>query len=97
MKNLNLPVHGNVYRATIDKWGEGAQFDQMVEECAELIACIHHFKRGKCDASSLAHELADVALMVGQLSSMIGEELVDAAIGTKLQKLQQLLDEPQGR
>lgn len=97
MKNLNLPVHAAVYRATIEKWGEGAQFDQMVEECAELIASVHHFKRGKCDATALAHELADVALMVGQLSSMIGEELVDEAIGTKLQKLQKLLDDPEGR
>lgn len=97
MSHLNLLNHLKTYHATIEKWGESAQFDQTVEECAELIAALHHYKRKKVDEQVLADEIADVALMLGQLSSMIGFDLVEDAIGRKLTKLQALLDDPDGR
>jgi len=84
----------DIYRATLAKWGEEAQYDQMVEECAELIASLKHFKRAKVGAETIINELADVTLMVGQLSWMFGEEQVDAAIAAKLKKLGGLLEEP---
>ena len=86
-----------IYRATVAKWGEEAQYDQAVEECAELIAVLKHFRRGKADAEAVIAELADVALIVGQLSWMFGEDEVQAAVAAKLAKLQGLLDGPQGR
>lgn len=85
-----------VYRATLAKWGEEAQYDQMVEECAELIASLKHFKRDKVGAETIIDELADVTLMVGQLTWMLGAEKVNLAIGRKLDKLRNLLDEPDG-
>jgi NTP pyrophosphatase (non-canonical NTP hydrolase) len=81
-----------IYRATLAKWGEEAQYDQAVEECAELIAALKHFKRDKVGKEQVIDELADVALMVGQLSFMLGEERVRQAIENKLAKLQNLLD-----
>ena len=80
-----------LYQATIDKWGEDAQYDQAVEECAELITALKHYRRGKIDRQTVIAELADVTLMLGQLSWMFGPEQVDAAIKTKLDKLAQLL------
>lgn len=80
-----------IYRATVDKWGAEAQYDQAVEECAELIAVLKHFRRGKADADAVVAELADVTLMIGQLSWMLGEEKVRAAVTAKLGKLQGLL------
>ena len=44
------------------------------KECAELIATIQHFARGKVDRGVVVDELADVYLMVGQLIYMLGEE-----------------------
>lgn len=82
-----------LYQATIDKWGEDAQYDQAVEECAELIAALKHFRRGKIDKQAVISELADVTLMLGQLSWMFGQEQVDAAIKTKRAKLDDLLEE----
>lgn len=83
-----------LYQATIDKWGEDAQYDQAVEECAELITALKHYRRGKIDKQALIEELADVSLMLGQLSWMFGQQQVDAAIEQKLAKLDKLLNTP---
>lgn len=80
-----------LYQATINKWGEDAQYDQAVEECAELIAALKHFRRGKIDRQAVISELADVTLMLGQLSWMFGQEQVDEAIQSKLAKLDKLM------
>lgn len=83
--------HEAIYRAALGKWGEEAQFDQAVEECAELITALKHFKRDKVGRQQVIDELADVALMVGQLSFMLGEDRVEQAIDAKLAKLKGLL------
>lgn len=80
-----------VYRKTLAKWGVDAQYDQAVEECAELIAVLKHFRRGKADAERVIEELADVWLMVGQLTFMFGEDKVRQAVAAKLTKLEDLL------
>ena len=80
-----------IYQKTIDKWGEEAQYDQMIEECAELIAALKHFKRGKIDHQDVIDELADVTLMIGQLTWMVGSTKVHTAVEEKLQKLEKLL------
>ncbi len=87
----------DIYRATLEKWGEKAQYEQMVEECAELIAALKHYERGKIGRDEIIAELADVTLMVGQLTWMLGEEEVAAAIEVKLEKLGKLLLDPEGR
>lgn len=83
----------NIYRATLEKWGAEGQYDQAIEECAELIAVLKHFKRGKADADDVISELADVTLMVGQLTFMFGEAKVQQAVQAKLAKLDGLLAE----
>lgn len=82
-----------VFKATLAKWGEEAQYDQAVEECAELITALKHFKRRRIEAAQLVEELADVALMVGQLSWMLGSDQVAGAMERKLEKLHRLLAE----
>lgn len=86
-----MTKYHDIYRAALAKWGEEAQFDQAVEECAELIAALKHFKRDRIDQQQVVDELADVALMVGQLSFMLGEDRVEKAIEAKLRKLNDLL------
>jgi len=81
----------DIYRASLDKWGEEAQFDQAVEECAELITALKHYKRRRISVGQLAEELADVTLMVGQLTWMLGEDRVAQALAAKLDKLRTLL------
>ncbi len=83
-----------LYQKTIDKWGKEAQFDQMTEECAELIASLQHFRRGKIDQQAVIDEIADVTLMLGQLTWMFGPEQIEAAVQKKLKKLDKLLEAP---
>ena len=82
----------SLYKATLEKWGEDAQYDQTVEECAELIAALKHFRRGKIDRQAVIDELADVTLMLGQLTWMFGEELVQKTVEAKLAKLKKLIN-----
>lgn len=89
-----LTAYKELYQATLRKWGEEAQYDQAVEECAELIATLKHLKRGRVDETAVAEELADVYLMIGQLAFMLGEERVDAAIERKIARLQSHLATP---
>lgn len=84
----------SLYRATLTKWGDAAQLDQAVEECAELITALKHYRRGKIGRAEVIEELADVSLMVGQLRWMFGEDDVDAAIAEKIDKLEGLLGCP---
>ena len=82
-----------LYQKTLKKWGEDAQYDQAVEECAELIAALKHYRRGKIDRQAVIDELADVTLMIGQLTWMFGPRDVEEAIQKKRKKLDQLLQE----
>ncbi len=83
----------DLYKKTVEKWGEEAQYDQAIEECAELITALQHLKRKKNDRQAVIDELADVTLMLGQLTWMFGENQVQKAIVSKLKKLTILLDE----
>jgi len=83
-----------LYQATLEKWGKEAQYDQAVEECAELIAALKHFRRGKVDQQAVIDELADVTLMLGQLTWMFGTEQVEESVQKKLEKLSRLLESP---
>lgn len=82
-----------LYQKTIAKWGEDAQYGQAIEECAELIATLQHYSRGKVDRKAVLGELADVFLMIGQLTYMFGEDDLMAMVEKKVAKLEVLLDD----
>jgi NTP pyrophosphatase (non-canonical NTP hydrolase) len=86
----------DTYQAALNKWGEEAQYDQAVEECAELIIALKHFRRGKVNRQSVIDELADLTLMLGQLTWMLGEKEVSLAVEKKLAKLNLLLHAEEG-
>ena len=89
-----LMAYREIYQASLQKWGKEAQYDQAVEECAELIATLKHLRRGRVDEDAVADELADVYLMIGQLVFMIGEERVAAAVERKIGRLRGHLSTP---
>jgi NTP pyrophosphatase (non-canonical NTP hydrolase) len=89
-----LMAYREIYQASLQKWGKEAQYDQAVEECAELIATLKHLRRGRVDEDAVADELADVYLMIGQLVFMIGEERVAAAVERKIGRLRGHLGTP---
>jgi hypothetical protein len=56
-----------------------------------MIAVLKHFRRGRVGEAEVIAELADVTLMVGQLTHMFGKTKVDAAVAQKIDKIRTLL------
>lgn len=75
-------------------WGDGAQLDMVVEECAELIQAVQKVKRcgGAQALYDMVEEAADVEIMLEQLREMYDfggdRNIFDAAKERKLNRLQ---------
>ncbi|EMA34119.1 nucleoside triphosphate pyrophosphohydrolase family protein [Halobiforma nitratireducens] len=82
---------GDIDRETLvdalETYGEDAQIEQTIEECAELIQALYGD-----DREAVVDELADVRIMVAQLSLLVGEDDVDRRVGEKLARLEQRLE-----
>ena len=59
------------WQKALETWGTRDQVEQVMEELAELIVEINHFRRGKSDLEKLISEIADVINMIGQLTVMV--------------------------
>ena len=82
-----------LFREAVDRWGQTAQMDMCVEECAELIKAINKWKRGKGSLFDLVQEMVDVHLMVEELRYIVDNEtLWNEAKQLKLTRLRRRLD-----
>lgn len=77
------------------KYGANAQMDQTIEECAELIVALRHYRRGKATEQDVLGELADVAIMVDQMRIQFGRDKFDEMHREKLAKLRRQLEADQ--
>ena len=76
-----------IFQKALQKWGADFQFECAIEEMAELIVAIKHFKRDRIGTEPVIEEVADVLIMMGELRMMLGKEEVDQMIIKKLTKL----------
>lgn len=60
-----MPNDIEILKTAISCFGEEAQENQTIEECAELIQAISHKHRGR--DHNIAEEIADVSIMLEQL------------------------------
>lgn len=82
MKNQEL------YKKAIETWGKDAQTGVAIEELAELIVAIQHFRRGKADKTAVLSEIADVEIMCEQLKLIFDDAgEVNKIKETKIDKL----------
>lgn len=72
--------------------GVKAQIDTCIEECAELIVALSHYKRSRTDWQPVAEELADVYLIINQLK-FIERPLFDNNLSAKIKRCENLLKE----
>lgn len=61
-----------IYKLALDKWGIEAQIGMLIEECGELLSAVNKFNRSRCSSDDVLTELADVSIMVEQLSLIYG-------------------------
>ena len=94
-KIIGESMEKDIYKKAIEKWGENAQLDQMIEEMAELTVAINKLKRLKSgekklsdDAvyNNLLEEIADVKIMLEEMEFMFGKEKIDEMYEKKMQK-----------
>ena len=73
----------DLYQRAVEKWGEDSQFDQMIEEMAELTVALNKFKRAKHFVAqkkegvleNIYEELADVKVL-GSFSPLLSCKLL---------------------
>lgn len=84
-----------IYEQATTLWGEIAQFDQWIEEMAELTIAINKYKRkvlyGEYEGNqkiidNLVEEIADVKMCVEQMCDMFKQYDIDSELDRKMQK-----------
>ena len=84
-----------VYKEATEIWGIVGQYDQCVEEMAELTVAINKYKRKKLYneyreqsdiEENVIEEIADVFICIEEMMHLFGEDKVNAAIEQKMAK-----------
>jgi len=78
-----------ICRDVLNKWGLDSQMDMMAEECAEFIADLNRWKRGRISVETMLEEIADVSLMCDEMRVFFKE--IDTIKQEKLKRLENLL------
>lgn len=60
-----------IYDKALKLWGEDKQIDMVIEECAELIVSINHYRRNRINIEDVITEIIDVEMMLEQLKNII--------------------------
>ena len=81
-----------LYQKAIEKFGEAHQIQKSLEEMAECSVALHHFMLQKMTVESVITEIADVMIMMEQLSLIFGKSRVEHFKQVKLERLRKLLE-----
>ena len=78
-----------------DYWSDDEHFEQMIEECAELILAIQHHRRSRVTHYEVIEEMVDVEIMLDRFKvwylKTYGLRWDDMKMA-KLLKMEQLMD-----
>ena len=82
-----------IYRKAWLKWGEYAQLDMVIEECAELTKAIQKWKRKQSSENyaKMQEETADVEIMIEQMNEMYDFATIAEVKKQKLERLEKLV------
>lgn len=91
LEDINIPA---MYQRALSVWGTDAQIDMCIEECNELIHSLMKHKRNRTHETiaGVAEEVADVNIMIEQMSMIFGASEVLKIKGEKLLRLNQRLN-----
>lgn len=65
-------------RRAVQKWGAANQLDMAVEEAAEFIVEVQHYKRERDNRAKLVEEIADLEIMLEQVRVILDASANDA-------------------
>jgi hypothetical protein len=83
----------NVFEKAMITFGETAQIDMTIEECAELIVTLNKLKRGLTlqHFVNVCEEVIDVEIMINQLKEMLPNTMTDVLKEEKMSRLEELI------
>ena len=84
--------HKETLQKAILEYGCTAQITMAVEEMAELLNALAKERRGRATQEDIVTEIADVTIMMWQLSLMYGEQSVETEIERKIERLKGRLE-----
>lgn len=99
--DMDINERNKIYDEGLEAFGMQCQYDQCMEEMAELMVAINKVKRQtyygeyKGDSSKMANlfeELADVYICVEGLAHFLGEKDFDAMVDKKMRKFKDTID-----
>ena len=70
-------------------YGRDKQIEMAVEEMGELLVAISQYRRGRVAIEAVQEEIADVKIVIGQLSLIFGEDEVNNFESEKLSRLKE--------
>lgn len=88
MQILRSKEEDAAMEATINLWGVEAQIGMAVEECGEFLSALSKWRRGRVSAEEVGEEVADILLMMCQMTKLFGGDyFVQATMNAKMQRL----------
>lgn len=83
--------YGKIIRDALQTYGAEAQKTMVIEECAELINALAKQRRKRTSDADIITEIADVQIMLWQMTVLYGAAAVNGAIAGKMKRLQERL------
>lgn len=77
----------DIGKKAVKHYGAEHQIDICIEECAELIQALCHFKRKRSNQDEICEEIADVCVSILSLRQIFPEILIDTMMEEKAERL----------
>ena len=81
----------SIMKKAVNIYGGSNQVGMAYEEMGELISALNKYSRGRISYMDVCTEIADVQIMMQQLTYMFGEEKVKSEFQIKLDRLKSRL------
>ena len=88
---MNTQEINKILTDTIYIYGEDAQIWMAIEEMSELSNALAKYRRSRVTREDVCEEIADVAIMIIQLSKIFGPDNVSDYFESKLDRLDKRL------
>lgn len=77
----------HLFDLAMRRWGLPAIYGMVMEECGELITALNQYNRGRVNDDKVVEELADVLILIAQMSVVFGEKNLELAVERKMLRL----------
>ena len=88
---MNIQEINKILTDAIEIYGEDSQIWMTIEEMSELSNALAKYRRGRVTREDVCEEIADVAIMMIQLSKIFGSDDISDYLKNKLDRLDKQL------